>query len=575
MTQKSQSATSIALLADFNIQNLGVLLKKNASFPEVECELAPYGQTVNLLLDEQSELWSNHYDSVLVWTLPERAVPTFQRVISFEDFSLNDLLAEVDAFVATVRNVPHSVSSVLLPSWFAPGIGRGWGPLDLSSRLGIANVLMRMNLRLAEQCECDRRIVVLDTQKWITAAGSTAYSPKLWYLSKTPFSSSVFQHASHDILSGLQGMLGRSKKVAILDLDNTLWGGVVGEVGYENLRLGGHDPLGEAFVDFQRGLKRLVNRGILLGIVSKNEETLALEAIRRHPEMILRLEDFAGWIINWQDKAKNINDLLGKLNLSLDSAVFLDDSPFERARVSEALPQVLVPELPADPIQYASFLADLRCFDNPLVTQEDRARTGMYVADRQRIALKTEVRSLGDWLENLQIQVVAELLNDANLERAAQLLNKTNQMNLTTRRLSATELLNWSSTPGHYLWTFRVSDRFGNYGLCGIASLVHESTRGRLLDFVLSCRVIGRGVEDTMLCTAAQHSRKLGCEQLYAEYIPSPKNQPCLQWLQSQPKLVKNQNCFQMQLVERLDPPQHVRSFMDSNDEKIQAAPSI
>ena len=211
-------------------------------------------------------------------------------------------------------------------------------------------------MRLADHAERDGRIVLLDSQRWLSAAGTASSNSKLWYMSKTPFHSTVFQEASSDILAAIAGIRGLNKKVLILDLDGTLWEGVVGDIGWERLTLGGHDPVGEAFADFQKELRRLVNRGVLLAIASKNEEATALEAIRRHPEMVLKLEDFAMWKINWHDKAANIADIMSSLNLGLDSAVFLDDSAFERARVREALPQVLVPELPADPMQYPSFL---------------------------------------------------------------------------------------------------------------------------------------------------------------------------------------------------------------------------
>lgn len=555
----SADQLTVGLLADFNAQNLAVLLRKQYGSSNLTCRQAPYGQTTGILLDSKSEFWSVPYDAVIIWTVPGLAVPSFNRVASFEEFSVDELAAEVDLFTAQVQRIPAPIGTVFLPSWVTPRTDRGLGPLDLASNAGVANALMRMNLRLADNFEGDRRIILLDTQRWLLTVGATAFNPKLWYMSKTPFHKAVFEEASKDILAAINGIRGRSKKVVVLDLDDTLWGGIVGDVGWEKLRLGGHDPVGEAFVDFQKSLKRLINRGILLAVVSKNEETVALEAIQRHPEMVLKLEDFAGWKINWQDKAANIAELLDSLNLGLDSAVFLDDSPFERARVRESLPQVLVPELPADPTQYASFLCGLECFDNPIISKEDRARTSMYVADRTRVALKAEVRSLGEWLEALELAIAAEPLADGNLERAAQLFNKTNQMNLSTRRLTATELSAWAKTEGHRLWTFRVSDKFGDYGLCGIVSLMQEGSKGRLLDFVLSCRVMGRGVEESMISTVVHHAKSLGCQEVYAEYIPSAKNLPCERWFQNQPNVVREGNIFRFSFTRSLGFPRHVR----------------
>jgi FkbH-like protein len=415
-----------------------------------------------------------------------------------------------------------------------------------------------MNLRLIDNFKGDQRVVILDSSRWLMAAGPEVFSPKLWYMSKTPFHTTVFREVAQDTLAAIEGVHGLSKKVLVLDLDNTLWGGIVGEVGWERLRLGGHDPLGEAFLDFQIGLKQLSKRGILLAICSKNEEAVALDAIRRHPEMVLKLEDFAVWRINWQDKAQNTADLVSELNLGLDSVVFLDDSPFERLRVAEALPDVFVPDLPEDPMQYPSFLANLRCFDSPFISAEDRARTRMYAADQHRTALKNEAGSLKEWLGGLDLRVVAQRLRPENLERAAQLFNKTNQMNVGTRRLPAAELLAWSRAAGHALWTFRVSDKFGDYGLCGIGSLSQTGETGEMLDFLLSCRVMARGVEETMLHAIADQARQLSCLELRTTYLPTPKNRPCIRWLESQPYFTKEDHTFRLSLNQTPDLPRHV-----------------
>ena len=544
----SSPVSVIGLLSDFNTLNLAACLEKITGSTRLTCAQGPYGEPRLVLLDAAAEFWSVGLEAVVVWTLPQRAVPTFEKVLRHQEFPVDALLTEVDAFAAMLAGIPAHVRSVIVPSWVAPEAGRGLGPLDLMSNAGVANALMRMNLRLAERCDGDRRITLLDTQRWLQAAGPSPYHARLWYMSKTPFHNRVFQEAAHDIAAALDGVNGRSKKVVIVDLDNTLWGGVVGDDGVDRLRLGGHDAVGEAFADFQRGLQRLTNRGVLLAIVSKNEEDVALDAIQTHPEMILRRRDFAAWSINWRDKAENIASLMTGLNLGLDSAVFLDDSPFERARVREALPQVLVPELPADPMMFPAFLAGLRCFDNPVISEEDRSRSAMYTAERERTAVKANVGSLEDWLALLELRVTPELLNESNLERAAQLLNKTNQMNLSTRRLTAPELLAWSRAEGRRFWTFRVSDRFGDYGLCGLSSLVLEGERGRLLDFVLSCRVMGRGVEDAMLQTVAKHAGDAGCTEVHGELIPTAKNQPCDKWLTQHPALTRTGRVFRLLL---------------------------
>jgi FkbH-like protein len=245
--------------------------------------------------------------------------------------------------------------------------------------------------------------------------------------------------------------------------------------------------------------------------------------------MLLRRQDFAGWRINWADKAANLVELVEELNLGLASVVFIDDNPAERGRISEALPEVLVPDWPADPALYVSTLQGLRCFDAPSVEAEDRARTAMYVADRERRASRPgQAGSLDDWLRSLDLQVTAEPLSDANLARAAQLFNKTNQMNLATRRLSEGELRAWASRPGCSLWTYSVADRFGASGLTGIVSVQVEGDQAEIVDFILSCRVMGRKIEETMLHVAVAHARRGGATQVRATYLPTPRNGPCL-----------------------------------------------
>lgn len=557
------------LLADFNAHNLAVLLEKNSPSPGAACAQAPYGQTIQILMDPRHEFWRGAYDALVVWTLPQLVSLEFQRVLMGEEFSNERLLTEVDSFCSVIRGIPNSVRTIVIPSWVTSASERGLGPLSLRNGIGLSNALMRMTLRLSERLDYDQRVILLDSHPWLDAAGSNAYSPRLWYMSKTPFQAAVFQEASRDIVAAINGARGFSKKVLILDLDNTLWGGILGEIGWEKLQLGGHDPIGEAYVDFQRQLKRLVGRGVLLAISSKNEETTALEAIRSHPEMLLRIEDFAAWKINWNDKASNIEELMAGLNLGLDSAVFLDDSAAERARVREALPQVTVPDMPDDPMQFASFTGRFRYFDNPILSIEDRKRSRMYAADRERSALKVAAKSLDEWLRSLNLTIEVEPLREANLERAAQLFNKTNQMNLSTRRLSASELLEWSRADKHRVWTYRSTDRFGDYGLCGISSISKEGTQGTLVDFILSCRAMGRGVEETMLVVTAKFAMAMDCLELNLDFMPTAKNQPCGKWLQSLSVLERDGNRFKLSTLNALKYPSHVTVVLPKNDEKI------
>jgi len=404
------------------------------------------------------------------------------------------------------------------------------GFLDLTHDHGIAHALLAMNARLVERLRRVPAIYVLDAQRWIAAAGRDAHNPKLWYMAKVAFGNDVMREAARDLKAALAAISGSSRKLLILDLDNTLWGGVVGDVGWESLRLGGHDAVGEAFVAFQREVKALSRRGVVLAVVSKNEEAIALEAIKRHPEMALTIDDVAQWRINWKDKAANIVDLVQALNLGLDSAVFIDDNPAERLRVREALPEVFVPEWPTQPALYRKALLELRCFDTATLSDEDRQRSESYTAERRRSELCKSLPSIDDWLHSLEQTVEVESLNSANAARAAQLFNKTNQMNLATRRMPQDELIAWASLPDHRVWTFRVADRFSDSGLTGILSLEIGRDAAEIVDFVLSCRVMGRRVEETMLHVAIEFAHTLGLHYVCAVYRETAKNRPCLEF---------------------------------------------
>jgi FkbH-like protein len=514
------------IISDDNLLNLAAYL--NAAGGTIRARVSPFGQVVPTLLNTTEGPWSQDTDAVVVWTQPQSVVPAFRKLLGYERVSPDDLLEEVDAYCALFSRIPEGVASVLVPSWVVPPYHRGWGLLDRHPGIGVSDALSRMNLRLSENLRGNDRVFVLDSSQWIRAAGRKAFNPTLWYTAKVPFGNEVFQEAARDIQAAIGAIRGGSRKLLLVDLDDTLWGGIVGEVGWQNIRLGGHDPVGEAYVDFQRSLKGLLNRGILLAMVSKNDETAALEALDRHPEMILGRRDFVAWRINWRDKAENIIDLVSELNLGLQSAVFIDDNAVERSRVAEALPEVFVPPWPANPLTYTSALHELRCFDTPSLTNEDVRRAQMYATDRRRRAEIGSFLSVENWLESLKIRIQVEELSDENLDRTAQLFNKTNQMNLTTRRLTPPQLRDWAGQERHKLWSFRVSDRLGDSGLTGILGLETHDGRAVVSDFVLSCRVIGRKVEEAMLATAIDYCKSIGLTELTATYIPTPKSGPCL-----------------------------------------------
>jgi FkbH-like protein len=526
-------------IADFNAETLARYIA-NTTLAGAETALAPPGPVMAALAaGPPGSDWS-----AVVWTRPEAVIGAFDRAMTRQEIDVDRALDEVRDYAAVIAQFAASARSVFVPIWVSPPFERGLGMLDYRPGIGQAQLLARMNLALADALRDQASVFVLDTGRWFASVGSRGWSQKLWYAAKSPFTSDVIEQAASDIGAALDGVAGRARRLVMLDLDNLLWGGVVGEVGWTGVTLGGHDHVGEAFADFQRALKTLAARGVQLALVSRNDEATALEAIDRHPEMQLRRGDFAGWRINWEDKARNIADLLAELNLGSESAVFLDDSAIERARVRSAIPDVLVPDWPDDPARFRETLASLRCFDSPFLTAEDRKRTTMVAAERSRRSEVAAVASVEQWLQSLDIRVTVETLAGANVDRAVQLFNKTNQMNLATRRLSKPELEVWAAAAQHCLLTFRVCDRFGDSGLTGIVGLWLEGSEAHLVDFLLSCRVMGRNVEETMLHVAVAQCRARGASTLRAEFRPTVRNKPCLDFFRRSGLRATGENVF-------------------------------
>jgi len=505
--------------ADFTIDEIVDLLDD-----DIDAEIAPFDSVIPTLLSLPTR--EEKPDLALVWTRPDAISPAFRALLSGESVDDAQVLSDVDVLVETIAKSAESARFVFVASWVLPPWRRGLGMLEL--RNGPTITLARMNLRLAEAIAKVPNAFLLDASRWLACASDGGVDPKLWHAGKIGFTREVLAEAARDVGAAVRGALGQAKKLVVVDLDDTLWGGIVGDVGWESLVLGGHDARGEAFVEFQKRLVALTRRGIALAVVSKNEEATALEAMRSHAEMIIKPEMLAAYRINWKDKAQNIAEIASELNLGLQSVVFIDDNPVERGRVSEALPEVFVPDWPRDPTHYTRALESLRCFDTPHVSKEDLARNAMYATERQRTASKTVATSIDEWLKSLGLVIRFERIGKANVSRAAQLLNKTNQMNLRTRRLSEAELLAWAENPAHEAWAVHVADRFGDAGLTGIFALSHEGEKAKLEDWLLSCRVMGRRVEDTMLWAAASRAESLGARSLVIEPVVTKKNKPCI-----------------------------------------------
>jgi FkbH-like protein len=514
---------AVFVVSDFNAELVARFIRVDHHSPELSVETAPYGQVFQTLSAERP---GSEAMTLFVWTRPEGIAPPFAALTAGEEVSIERLVDAVDVFAETVKRAAQRFSTVLVATWTRSESGRGLGLLDWSVG-GQARALVRMNLRLADQLEGHSNVRLLDSQRWLDVARPPR-DARYWYAMKFPFTEFVARAAALDVKAAVRAFAGQSRKLVVLDLDGTLWGGVIGETGWKGIRLGGHDAVGEAYVDFQKALKTLSARGIALGVVSKNTEAVALEAFDHHPEMALRRSDLAGWRINWRDKAENLLELVRHLNLGLQSVVFIDDKPTERGRIAEAFPEVLVPEWPKDAFRFADTLRQLDCFDQPSLTAEDRSRAKMYVQQRERTESQRAAGSIEDWLNGLGVRVRIEAVGLENLARASQLANKTNQMNLRTRRIMGREFLRWlSGGQGRQTLAIRVADRFGDLGLTGLISWELAGDVLEIIDFVLSCRAMGRQIENLMAHLAVEAARNRGSSRVIARLLPTSRNGPC------------------------------------------------
>ena len=355
---------------------------------------------------------------------------------------------------------------------------------------------------------------------------SSWHDPALWHRAKQDVHPSAAPTYGDLVARLLAASLGRSSKALVLDLDNTLWGGVIGDDGLEGITLGHGSAQGEAFVAFQRYVRNLSRRGIILAVCSKNDSEVAIEPFERHPEMVLKRSDIACFVANWSDKATNLRDIAAQLNIGLDSLVFADDNPAERAMVRRELPMVAVPELPEDPTLWPSTLAASGYFESLRPTQEDLERSGQYQANLQRSNLLASATDLDGYLRSLEMRAIWSRFDRIGQARIVQLINKTNQFNLTTRRVTEEDIAALLHDAQVLTLQVRLIDSFGDNGIIAIVIGKFKSgTRDICLDtWLMSCRVLGRRMEEATLNLVVQQARALGAERLIGVYRPTAKN---------------------------------------------------
>jgi FkbH-like protein len=388
-----------------------------------------------------------------------------------------------------------------------------------------AAFLARLTAELRARAEIEG-VDLLALDRWVARDGLDAWhDPGMWHRAKQEVALPATPVYGDLVARLIAAKQGRSFKCLVLDLDNTVWGGVVGDDGLEGLVLGQGSALGEAYVAFQDYARELSRRGVILAVCSKNDEANAVEPFEKHPDMVLKRGDIACFIANWNDKASNIRAIAQDLNIGLDALVFIDDNPFERALVRRELPMVAVPEVSDDPLGYPRALADAGYFEALAITDEDRARSSQYQANREREALRASVTDLPSYLRSLEMQLLWRRFDQIGLQRTVQLINKTNQFNLTTRRYTEDDVLAIMRDARSFGLQLRLLDRFGDNGIIAILIGRMANEEDLLIDtWLMSCRVLGRQVEPTSLNLIAAHAQLLGARRLLGDYIPTKKN---------------------------------------------------
>ncbi len=399
------------------------------------------------------------------------------------------------------------------------------GILDAQIGSGQSEAIQKLNAELAAIARENAGVYVLDYDGLVARHGRDRWhDAKKWLTVRLPMAAAHLNDMAREWLRFLHPLSGRIAKALVVDLDNTLWGGVIGEDGMDGIQLSAEHP-GAYFQAVQRVLLDLYHRGILLAIASKNNPADAMEALERHPGMLLRPKHFAAMRIGWESKAKAMGEIAAELNIGIDALAFFDDNPVERQHVREEAPSVTVIEAPANASDYARALRECPFFERLTLSEEDKRRGEIYAVRRESAALQKNAATPEDFYRSLEQEVEIRLVDNASLARVAQLTQKTNQFNLTTRRYSEQEILA-AARQGRHVYAVWVRDRYQDNGLVGVAMVDERDGTAEIDTFLLSCRVIGRTVETAILHHIAGQARERGAKTLRGWFLPTKKNAP-------------------------------------------------
>lgn len=513
----------IALITNFTDDQLKKILTGICVTEGVAIKIytTPFQQYAFELKDKDSALWRFDADATFIF-------------FDVNEYQTSAFAMTPEHFYEVFEDIKYygqNTRGILVLHTFPPPESRQYGRMFKGRPLVMA--LRQWNASLEAFAEETNNVFLIDTVRLLRQNGGiTSRDFRGMYAFSQPFTTDFLLRIAEEWYSYIRTMSGRLKKCLVLDLDNTLWGGVLGEVGLSGIQLG-HEYPGNAFLEFQRTLLNFYENGVILAINSRNNYDDVIEMLREHPHMILREEHFAVIVANWNDKATNLRLIAEELNIGLDGIVFIDDDPMNRSLVSEQLPEVFVPPFSLPPEDYTRTLLNLDIFHGLTQSDEDRERGRMYAEERKRKEFKKNTLSLDEYIASLNIQLVVEMNNNEQVTRFAQLTQKTNQYNLTTYRMTVAEVDD-AIKRGCLVYSGDISDRFGSYGitLLGIIEPV-SNTIADLSVFLMSCRVVGRRVEDAFFTTLVRDLVVRGYTELTCRFIPTNKNMPVKDFLRT------------------------------------------
>lgn len=520
----------IAVLSSSTINGLKEILfvkcYKLGIIPEIL--IGGYNQYTQEILDDNSQLYNFKPDLVFLFI----DIKSLLGDVFFDYYGLSDEerdnLSEnnIKQIKLLLDKIVQKLNCKVVLHNFEVPFYSPLGIIDNKQKLGFIEFVKNINAEINKHLKKNNQIFVFDYDLFCSKWGKESLIDyKMYYLGDIKIGFKYLPNLCEEYISYIKPLMSLTKKCIVLDLDNVLWGGVIGEDGLEGIKLG-PTPEGRVFLEFQKYLLSLFNRGVILAINSKNNPEEALNVLRSHPCMVLKEKHFASIKINWDDKVFNMKVIAEDINIGLDSIVFFDDDKLNREIIRVALPEVKVVDLPEDPSLYLKTLMELNDFNSFHFSEEDKKKGQMYAGQRKRLELNKTIMDISEYLKALDMVVTIEKANSFNIPRISQLTQKTNQFNMTTRRYLEEDINKFSESKNYLLFSIKVEDKFGDNGITGIA-IVKKGEKKWIIDsFLLSCRVIGRRVEETMLAYILEEAENVGIKALIGEFIPTKKNIP-------------------------------------------------